>query len=645
MGNREILLSLNNETKKYFDDAFSYLDYFTQNEEIFDFDEEETFAFAFLLSTLKNDEVLKKVFEENHITFEEVCDHLGIKDENIKLNESEKTYYVQQNKLIQLFSNISSRIKHNNYLKNTNISLTELHPYQIFDFISDYYFDSLKDLLNDMGIDYAEEAIYDICKKAYDIDSDPNHNNSPEKKIYYSREFNFEECKIMLTNDEAYISFDRAFNFPGALISGEYRDRSNGEKINLKEKTDLLVCKDKYKITRISGYDSIDETVLDKLFNTDDMISKMTIHLTDVDDENKTFVMTLNTKKAFIQPLTNENQRVLNDALKMNDFYKEEHGGPMIDTPFLDNNGIDLTRIKYLKDPSVDRDEELKAIEKILLYPEKDTSIMIIGNAGCGKTALVKGLAYRIQRGKVPKALKNLRIVSINCSDLVADTRYVGTLEKKMKALIKEASSSKDIVLFLDAIHQAMGAGKSEGNNNTISEMLKNYIGLEEGGIRVIGATTTDEYYKYISVDPSFETRFKLFKIKEPDETTIYAILDNLIKSYNKFSDAKLLLEPEDRDALIKWLIASTADRYRYKDTLSSNPRLVLDITKNAYATAAMNDRTEVTYQDFMDAINAEDRLYPSCREEAMKRLEHLKPEQYRDNIISFKLIPKKVVK
>ena len=641
MDNEEILLNLSAETKKYFDDAFSYLDHFNTYKGRFD--DEDKFAYAFLLSTLKNDEILKRVFAKNNITFEQVCNYLGIQD--VKISESEETSYVQNNKLMDLFSNISSRIKHNNYLKDTNISLSELHPYQIFDFITDCYFDSLKELLENMGVKRVEETIYDICKKIYDIDSNPNRNSGKDKKDYYLREFYFEECKIMVIGNEAFISFDRAFNFPGALISGEYYDKTSNSKTDLIDNTDSLVCKNRYKITRINDIDKLDETTLEKLFDPNNMAPSMTLYLVDVSDESKTLTMTLNTKKAFVQPLENENQRVIHEMLKMNDFYKEEHGGPIVETPFLDSIGIDLTRIKYLKDPSVDRDEELKAIEKILLYPEKDTSIMIIGNAGCGKTSLVKGLSYRIQRGKVPKSLRNIRIFSLNCADLVAGTKYVGTLEKKMQTIIKEASSSKDIVLFLDSIHQAIGAGKIEGSNNTISEILKNHMGLEDGGIRIIGATTIAEYDKYISSDPSFETRFKILKIKEPDEEVVYSIIDNLIDSYNKFCDSKLLIEPDDRDKLIRWLIETTCERNRDKRISSSNPRLVLDIVKDAYAQASLDSRDEVTYDDIKSAVLQEERLWQSCRESAIEKLDCMQPIEYKNNRIDFNLVRKKVVK
>ncbi len=643
MTNREILLNLNDETKKYFDDAFSYLDYFTLNEDSFpNLDSEDRFAYSFLLSTLKNDSLLKKVFDSYEISFDRIYKQIGIKD-TIKLHESEKTMYVKQNQLIDLFSQISSRLKCNNYLQNTDILLSELHPYQIFDFILENYYESIAQLFEKMGFNFDEDILFDICKKVYDEDCDfaQEHGvdleDEQNKRTYFSREFEFDGCKITLMDDEVYIDFDRSFDFEDALISGVMHDKNIEERINLRNKCDKLLNKNRYKVEKISGFNNIDESVLERLFESGDMSDRMTLTLVEMEDPNKTFILTLNPKKAFKETIEDENQRIVRDILRTSDFDQtERHITPIEDTPYLDKYGTDLTKMKYLKDPSVDRESELKEIEKILLYPEKDKSIMITGIAGCGKTALVMGLAYRIQNGDVPKSLKDLRIISIEPSVLVAGTKYVGTLEEKMKNILEEASSSKNIILFIDEIHQTLGAGKSEGNDNSIAEILKPY--LDYGRVRVIGATTDLEYKEYVTSNPAFETRFKQIKIKEPDEQTIFQIIDSLIDSYNKFADAKLNLPREERTKLINWLIDSTRARCRDIRMPSSNPRLVLDITKDAFAIAALDNRDEVTFDDFKNAIYAEPRLYQSCREDSFKRLEHMKTSKYKDNVIDFRL-------
>ena len=205
-----------------------------------------------------------------------------------------------------------------------------------------------------------------------------------------------------------------------------------------------------------------------------------------------------------------------------------------------------------------------------------------------------------------------------------------------MKNILDEASTSKNIVLFMDEIHQALGAGKAEGNDNSVSEILKPY--LDYGRVRVIGATTDYEYSEYVEQDPAFETRFKQVKVKEPDDYIVYQILDELIENYNKFSYSKLLVSDDERDMIIKWLMDSTISRNRDCRTKSSNPRLVLDILKDAYALAALDSRTEVSINDLQNALLQEERLYKSSRERQAQQLGYMKPKKKECEIIQFRL-------
>ena len=308
----------------------------------------------------------------------------------------------------------------------------------------------------------------------------------------------------------------------------------------------------------------------------------------------------------------------------------------MSETPNLDKYGEDLTSMPYLKDPSVGRKQELERIMKILLYPERDKSVIITGVAGCGKTALVKGLAYRIQKGDVPAPLKDLKIISIDTATMVAGTKYVGTLEEKMKKILDEASNDKNIIIFIDEIHQAVSGGRAEGNDNTVAEILKPY--LDYGKVRVIGATTEEEYAEHVESNTAFKTRFKKVAIKEPDYNTTYQVLDDLIEAYNKISYSKLIVSPEERHMIIDWLINSTKQTFRdYKDR-ASNPRLVLDVLKEAYAIAAFNESKEVTVDHLIEALKNEDRLYESSRERQTQILRSLKPRPRSEcKILEFK--------
>ena len=291
-------------------------------------------------------------------------------------------------------------------------------------------------------------------------------------------------------------------------------------------------------------------------------------------------------------------------------------------------------------------DKFRKALVKGLDAPAKELGVSNKTRKEIGKTALAKGLAYRVQNGDVPNALKNLRIISIDSATLVAGTKYVGTLEEKMKNILEEASSSKDIIIFMDEIHQALGAGKAEGDPNSVSEILKPY--LDYGRVRIIGATTTEEYNEFVSKDDAFKTRFKRINISEPDDHIVYEVLDDLIESYNHLSEKssyscpKLNLNIEERDMIIKWLIDSTRPNFRSYNDRASNPRLVLDIIKEAYAIASLNNQDEVTMVDLKEAILLEERLYLSSRKRQVQRLDEIKPSYKKDNVIPFRLILKK---
>ena len=209
-----------------------------------------------------------------------------------------------------------------------------------------------------------------------------------------------------------------------------------------------------------------------------------------------------------------------------------------------------------------------------------------------------------------------------------------------MKNILDEASESKDLIIFMDEIHQALGAGKSENDATSVSEILKPY--LDYGRVRLIGATTNNEYYNFLNQDEAFKTRFKRIDISEPDYITLYEIIEDLINSYNKLSDKneylcpKLNLSLEEKDFVIKTLIEATKEKNRRFDDKSNNPRLVLDIVKEAYAIAAINDRYFVTIDDIKEAILLEDRLYPGSKKDSINKLDAFIPKNDDNKIIQF---------
>lgn len=184
-------------------------------------------------------------------------------------------------------------------------------------------------------------------------------------------------------------------------------------------------------------------------------------------------------------------------------------------TPVLDKLGRDLTELarQGKLQPVIGRKAEMTAIARHLIRTSKH-NVILVGDAGVGKTAVVEGLAQRIAAQNTLEQLSSMRIVQLNVADLVAGTRYRGDLEERLQELIEEVSSDPHIVLFLDEIHLVMKSGSGGDSPMDMANILKPALGREN--FHVIGATTTEEYERYIKDDPAFQRRFQLVRVKEP---------------------------------------------------------------------------------------------------------------------------------
>ncbi|HRC77359.1 MAG TPA: Clp protease N-terminal domain-containing protein, partial [Kouleothrix sp.] len=225
------------------------------------------------------------------------------------------------------------------------------------------------------------------------------------------------------------------------------------------------------------------------------------------------------------------------DRAKLMAALREVRGSQRVTSPnpegtyaALEQYGRDLTKLAQQGklDPVIGRDEEIRRVIQILSRRTKNNPVLI-GEPGVGKTAIVEGLAQRIVRGDVPEALKDRKVVSLDMGALIAGAKYRGDFEERLKAVLKEIQSREDIILFIDELHTVVGAGAAEGAMDA-GNMLKPM--LARGELRLVGATTLDEYRKHIEKDAALERRFQPVVVDQPSVEDTISILRGLKERY-----------------------------------------------------------------------------------------------------------------
>jgi len=232
---------------------------------------------------------------------------------------------------------------------------------------------------------------------------------------------------------------------------------------------------------------------------------------------------------------------------------REKKKGSDSGTPVLDNFSKDLIKLAQQGklDPVIGRKNEILRIAQVLSRRKKNNPI-IIGEPGCGKTAIVEGLAMMIYNGECPKNLTDKRILSLDMNSIVAGTKYRGQFEERMKVIIEELDASNDIILFIDEIHTMVGAGNGSGSLDA-SNIFK--PALSRGDIQCIGATTLDEYRKNIEKDGALERRFQKIIVDPSSKEETFEILKNSIEKYEQHHKVNY-----DNDTLK--ICVELADRY-----------------------------------------------------------------------------------
>ena len=285
----------------------------------------------------------------------------------------------------------------------------------------------------------------------------------------------------------------------------------------------------------------------------------------------------------------------------------------------LENYGENFQKNNYITNPAIGRDEQIKQLILILLTPDK--SAVLIGKPGVGKTATVEGLAYRIQRNLVPDVLKGYQVIKVNTAALLGTDPVTG--ESKVQTLIDELKDKTKLILFIDEIHTLMG---TKGEALDFANMFK--PALDRGDIKVIGATTTEEYERYILRDKAFVRRFQKVEIFEPTRDENIQILIGTLPKIEYRTGAKMLYSPYIQQRIMAFITDITSEYKRIYEIGSRYPDVSLTIVQQAFSNALFDNRKEVNIIDFKTAIMNSKNIYPDVIKKSMPEFDKLFEEQ-----------------
>ena len=263
----------------------------------------------------------------------------------------------------------------------------------------------------------------------------------------------------------------------------------------------------------------------------------------------------------------------------------------------LDAYGENLTKKKYVTNPAIARDEELKKTILILLSPEK--SAVLTGPAGVGKTAVVEGISYKIINNDIPDALKNYEIIKINTSSLLGTYMKDGVEESKLQTLIDEIKNKENIILFIDEVHTLVIESR-KGEVDFIN-MLK--PGLDRGSIKIIGATTTKEYEEYLLRDKAFLRRFEKVEVSEPDQETTVKILMGSVKKIEESTGVKFPYTNWILEEVCKFIVNLTSEYKRVYETGGRYPDISLALLSKCFTYDRYENSPQVTFKHIYQAI------------------------------------------
>ena len=276
--------------------------------------------------------------------------------------------------------------------------------------------------------------------------------------------------------------------------------------------------------------------------------------------------------------------------------------------PIITNYCENLSTKIYVTNPAIAREEEIKKTMLVLLTPDK--SALLVGAAGIGKTAIVEGIAYKIQRGEVPNSLKGYNILKINSSSMIGTMVVNGKTESVTNLVVNELKRASKTILFIDEVHTLIGG--AEDGPMDLANILK--PALDRGDIKAIGATTTIEYETYIVKDRAFLRRFDRVDVSEPDRAATIQILLGTIPRIEYKTGIKMVNNSFLRNLLMESIVDATSTYKRVYGLSAMYPDVSLSVLSGAFSNALFNNKNEVSIEDVYFSIRDSKRIYPDSR-------------------------------
>lgn len=281
----------------------------------------------------------------------------------------------------------------------------------------------------------------------------------------------------------------------------------------------------------------------------------------------------------------------------------------------LDRYGRELTTAEYVTDPSIGRTEEIKQVIMTLLTPEK--SALLVGKAGVGKTSIVEGVAYRIQKNIVPDALKGYKIYKLNVTSLLGKTESNGQIESRVDLLVKELAARPKTILFLDETHVLVNKDGGEGGID-FANMFK--AGLDRGEIKMIGATTDEEYEQYILKDRAFLRRFQKIDVVEADQETCVKILMGTYPKIEKKTGVHFEYTDYVIERIMTFIVDMTDEYKRVYEISSRYPDICLTIVSNAFTYALFDNEKVCRIKHIYKAVCNARNVYEDAKKKSIEK-------------------------